>query len=475
MNNTPENLYESGQLVLKKLTEYIKSSRAGKGKVLTLKPILQLAKELNLEGLIRSGGLDHSMLDEFLNTYFENTQHLHHPGYIGHQVAVPHIAGGLADFIHGISNNPVAIYEMGPAGASMELVVLNWMIEKIGWTKSNALDQIFDDPEKPAGVMTHGGSLANLTAMLAARAHIAPDAWENGNPSELVVLAPSASHYSIGRAISIIGLGKKAIVEIPVDHQERIIFDKIPEIIAQQQSKGKQIMALVANGCATSTGYFDDIESIGKICQNAKIWFHVDAPHGATALVSEKHRHLMKGIEYADSLIWDAHKMMKTSALGTGVLFKKQKHMAAAFRQKGSYIFHDKKQPGIDFIHFTVECTKSGLGMKLFWVLAAMGEKGMGNYIDTLFKNTLDFYHLFQEEEDFECFGQPESNILCFQYKGKEIDQLKIRSQLVENGNFYITTTEINEERYLRLTVMNEQTSLTTIKNLILEIKSIGG
>lgn len=470
MENNSENLKSAGNIVLNKLIQYLEESRAGKTPVVKTKNIQDLSAELNLESFLRKGLLDETRLDPFLDIYFENTQHLHHPGFIGHQVAVPHIAGGLADFIHGISNNPMAIYEMGPAASAMELVVINWMIEKLNWITQGNLSSPFNDPDAPAGVMTHGGSLANLTALLAARAYAAPDAWQKGNPANLVLLAPEVSHYCIERAASIMGMGQKAIIKLPVDQEERIIPEKIPAIIREQKSKGNVIVALVANACATSTGYFDDLEQIGKICEAEKIWFHVDAPHGAPVLLSPQYKHLLKGIEYADSVIWDAHKMMKTSALGTAILFKKLRYMASTFQQKGSYIFHEKNQPGIDFINYTIECTKSGIGLKIFWVLAAMGEKGMAQYVENLIDNTLDFYNLINATDGFKCFGRPESNILCFQYKKENINQLALRNRLIEKGNFYITTTEIHGERYLRLAVMNELTNIETIKDLLTAI-----
>jgi len=325
-----------------------------------------------------------------------------------------------------------------------------------------------------AGVMTHGGSLANLTALLAARAAVAPKAWEEGNPKELVVLAPATAHYSIARAISIMGLGKNAIIPIPVNQHEVILPATVPSIIKKVKSQGKKIMAVIANACTTSTGLHDPLEEIGQICEAYNLWFHVDSPHGAPALVSEKEKGLLKGIERANSMLWDAHKMMRTSSLSTAVLFRERWMMEGAFQQNASYIFHEKKPVGPDFIPYTVECTKAGLGMKLFWVLAAIGEKGLAEYVENLYEKTRQFYHQINARPNFECPYFPESNVLCFQYGKNENRQLPIRNRVVEHGNFYITSTNVNGKRYLRLTVMNPLTNEETIDGLLNEIEEIG-
>ena len=155
---------------------------------------------------------------------------------------------------------------------------------------------------------------------------------------------------------------------------------------------------------------------------------------------------------------------------------KDHKNLQATFRQKGSYIFFDKEQIGIDAISNAIECTKSGLGTKLFWALAAEGEEGMARYVENRYEVTRDFYRMISEHPDFDCPYKPESNILCFQYTkyGTDNDfQLAIRNELTKRGNFYITSAVVNKIRYLRLSVMNALTNETHINALIEEVKEV--
>ena len=473
MRNNTTDFKEIAGIVTDKLGHYLDESQKGTLKTLVQKPAEALAKDMQLEKWVKQGGLNAKSVEIFLDTYLKNTQHLHHPHYIGHQVAVTHVASGIADFIHGTINNPMAIYEMGPAAATIEKFLVNWMLEKIGWFNGSHLGDFSKIESNGGGVLTHGGSLANLTALCAARAKIAPESWTKGTPQDLVILASEEAHYSIARTISIIGLGKEAIIPVAVDNLKVMKHEALLPAYQKMMTQGKRVMAVVANACTTATGLHDPLEEIGVFCQAHNLWFHVDGAHGASALLSNKEKHLLKGIELADSIIWDAHKMMRTSSLCAAVLFKDFRTMEAAFQQKGSYLFHEKEEVGFDLLPYAVECTKAALGTKLFWVLAAEGEKGLETYINNTYKNTRSFYNLINTHQDFECPYLPESNILCFRYTKFGLDnefQLALRNTIVERGNFYITSTEFNDVRYLRITVMNDLTREEHIMGLIDEI-----
>ena len=268
-------------------------------------------------------------------------------------------------------------------------------------------------------------------------------------------------------------MGSESIIPIPVDKLHRMKPEALLPAYQKAIAKGKRIMAVVANACATGTGLHDPLDEIGLFCESHNLWYHIDGAHGASALISDKEKHFLKGIERADSIIWDAHKMMRTSALCAAVLFKNHTSMENAFQQKGSYLFHDKDEIGFDLMPYSVECTKSAIGTKLFWVLAAEGEKGIAKYIEETYQNTRLFYKIINKHPHFYCPYSPETNILCFQYTKFGVDnpfQLKLRNEIVSRGNFYITSTELNETRYLRLTVMNNLTKESHIKKLLDEI-----
>lgn len=476
MKTNGEALLKTTELLGLELSDFLNQSQAAKGKVLVQKESNTLAADLQLSHWLKHGLANTEQIQQLLQVYTDNAQHLHHPHYMGHQCAVPNLGAFIADAVNGLVNNPMAIYEMGPAAAVMEKVVINWMLSKLSWLQSDTIEETRNHKTGGGGVLTHGGSMANLTALSAARAKVAPDAWTEGTPSNLVVLCPEVAHYSVSRAISILGLGSKAVVPIKVTDKEVMNPDYLEPALRQIQSEGKQVMAVVANACATSTGLYDPLEETGLFCQQNRLWYHVDGAHGAGALISDKHRSLMKGAQLADSMIWDAHKMLRTSALCAAVLFKDHLNMLNTFRQKGGYLFFEKEEVGIDAIENAIECTKSSLGTKLFWSLAIEGESAMVDYVDGRYDVTKTFYDHLQGTEDFECPYEPESNILCFKYLTPGTNdsfQLAIRNELVKRGDFYITTTIMNGARYLRVSVQNPDTSLEHFEKMLVAIREV--
>lgn len=435
------------------LAAYVDGSRAGEGPVTSQPPPDQLAGELDLARWIRDGGMDASALADWLPRYLGATVRLHHPGSLAHQVAAPSAGAAVADIVHGATNNPMAKYEMGAAAATIEREVIRWMLAQVGWSDGGG------------GVLTHGGSLANLTALLVARGHAAPDAWRDGVPNDLALLAPRSVHYSITRAAAILGLGEQAIIELDADELERIRPERLPAALDRCAAAGRRPLALVATAPATSTGLHDDLRAIGAFCAEHGIWFHVDAAHGGSALLSERYRAALAGIQLADTVIWDAHKMLRTSALCAAVLVKREIDLPAAFSQRGDYVFDGRESLGVDVVDRAVETTKAALGLKLFLSLAWAGERGLGDYVASRYDLTRRLYDALSEESGITCPYVPESNILCFRLDGH--DQLEVRDRILAEGRLHISSTTIAGERYLRVVVTAPDTSEATIDQLI--------
>ena len=184
---------QDARIVSRELDRYLRESLAAEKPVIHQPPIEQLADELGLAQHVADGGLSGRRLARFVRRYLESTTRLHHPAYLAHQVAVPHPTGALASMIDGLTNNAMAIYEMGPAAAAIEFFVVNWMLAKVGWVPAVSPRQGAAAGAGGGGVLTHGGSLANLTALLAARGRVAPETWSSGTPADLALLAPAES------------------------------------------------------------------------------------------------------------------------------------------------------------------------------------------------------------------------------------------------------------------------------------------
>lgn len=462
---------EDGAIALKALHEFAEASRRREGLVVRQPEISALAAKLDIERLISEGGLQGERLQHFLADYLAVSTQLHHPGYMAHQVAVPVMQSAIAALIDGSTNNAMAIYEMGPAGAAAEFTVLNWMLKKIGWRPAAVPA---DYARSSGGVLMHGGSLANLTALLAARARVAPDAWERGTPGDLVIVAPPACHYSLTRAAGIMGLGQNAIWHAPTDALGRIDAGRLAGVLREIGAKGLKPLAVVANACSTALGLYDPLRDIARACREHGVWLHVDGAHGASALLSPRLRHLLDGIDEASSVVWDAHKMLRASTLCAALLVREARDLDQTFREDASYLFHDKDEPGFDFVHRTVECTKAALGLKVLFALAYEGEGAIAATIERQTELAKAAAAYLRGRPGIEVAVEPETNIVCFRFRdGDDAHQLALRRRLMDEGSFYISTTEALGKRWLRLALMNPLTELSDIEALVARLSAL--
>jgi L-2,4-diaminobutyrate decarboxylase len=386
---------------------------------------------------------------------------------------VPHPSGAIGSFVDGLTNNAMAIYEMGPPATAIEFELIRWMLEKIGFTAPPCPPAIASGPSG-GGVLVHGGSLANLTALAAARSRADPDAWENGPSRDLVVLAPAEAHYSVARAVGVLGLGQRALRPAPVDDNGRVVPDRLPETLRRLRDEGRRPMALVAAACSTGAGLYDPLAEMGAFCREEGLWLHVDGAHGASALLSDRLKHHLDGIALADSVVWDAHKLLRTPTVCAAVLVRDSRDLDAAFREEASYLFHEKDQPGFDFIHRTVECTKAALGLRLFLVLASEGEAALARYVERQTELAQAAAARIAQVPGLELAVTPELNIVCFRVRGSDERQLEVRRQLVARGRYYISTASFRGRRWLRLALMSPATELSDIDGLLEELAEVG-
>ena len=463
----PEDFRRKGHTMVDTLADYLNDSLSGKEMaVLPWNEPEKLAKLFSFD----SGGGAGEPFDDFIRRIITHSIHIHHPHYIGHQVTAPLPAAILAQFCTTLLNNGAAIYEMGPVNMAMERNV----IEKFG--KMIGYQDRFD------GIFTHGGTAGNLTAMLAARqAKTDYNIWEEGVKSEgrPGYMMSEQSHYSIGRNVKIMGLGEDSIVKIPFDSDYRMRTDLLEDFRKRAEDKGIKVIAVAANSCSTATGSYDDLNAIADFCDRHSLWLHVDGAHGMGVLFSDKYKRKVNGIERADSVVIDFHKMLLVPALNTLVMFKNGDRSFETFAQKASYLF-EKTQSNVWYNSAirTIECTKSALGIIAYTAMKYYADNYFGEYINSRYDLTLRFSETVKADPLLELAVTPDSNIICFRYAPKGIDEASlnrinslIRDRITKEGSFYIVQAELGGKIWIRLTIINPVTSEEDLKDLIQRIK----
>ncbi len=446
--------------VVRELARQLDEAESGAGRAVGFLPAADTAERLGVRRWLAEGGMGQRELLSFVRTYGELAASNHHPGNLAHQIAPPALPAVMADFMQAVTNNIDITYELAPPGTVIDQEVYRWMAAKAGWGGTGT------------GTLTNGGSLGNLTALLAARAHAAPRSWETGAAGNLVILAPRTSHYSVRKAAAVMGLGTANVAELDVDSLGRADASRLPDRIAAVRDGGGQPIAVVAAACATATGLHDPIGEIGEICAAQGLWLHVDGAHGASALLSQRLRGRLDGLERADSLVWDAHKMLRTSALCTGVLFREAGRFDGLFRQDASYLFQEDAA-ALDMGQRTFETSKAPLGLKLFLNLAWAGEAELGAYVESQYAKAETLWRMLRESDGFEVPYRPESNILCFRYAEFPDRQLRIKDRLRQEGRFYLSSTRLAGVTYLRASIMSPATDEGTMQDLLRSIAKV--
>lgn len=403
---------------------------------------------------------------------------LHDPRYIGHQVPASIPLAGLFDAVGSVTNQVMAVYEMGPWATAVERSLVDRIGQAIGFEAGSF-----------AGLVTHGGTLGNMTGLLTARNVALGNAWEDGlsgRRSTPVLVAQSDSHYSISRAAGMIGIGTKNVVKVRLDEQRRMDPQHLDETLTDLRKKDVPIVAVCACACATPIGAFDPLTEIAEVCQRHDVWLHVDAAHGGAACLSDKYRHLIAGLEKADSVVADAHKMMFVPALCAFVFYRNRDHRFEAFRQDAPYLF-DPSSPGLaeyDSGMLTPECTKRAACYGLWGVWSLFGQQLFSDMVDQTFDLGRVFYEKLVESSDFEPLHNPQCNIVAFQHIPKELRDapqeklnrflLKLRHDLIRSGEFYIVQANIDGPQALRVTIINPLTTAEHLDGLLDAIRRTG-
>ncbi len=451
----PEEFRKEGHKVVDTLSDYLYDTLSGNDMpVLPWNDPEKLVEMFSFE----SGGGETEPLVSFLKRIMDQSIHIHHPHYIGHQVTSPLPLTVLTQFCTTLLNNGAAIYEMGPVNMAMEKNVINRFGKMIGYQTS------FD------GIFTHGGTAGNLTAMLAARqAKTDYNIWEDGitNENRPGYMMSEQSHYSVGRNVKIMGLGDDSIIKVPYDSHFKMRVDLLEDLKKRAEDKGIKIISVAANACSTATGSYDDLEAIADFCEKHDLWMHVDGAHGMGVLFSEKYRHLVNGIERADSVVIDFHKMLLVPALNTLLMFRNGEKSFETFAQKATYLFQkSQKNVWYNSATRTIECTKSALGIIAYAAMKYYGDNYYKEYIESRYDLARKFADQVKSHHEFELAVEPESNIVCFRYLRKGLSELAlneinaaIRDKIIKEGSFYVVQVELNGKIWIRLTIINPVTS----------------
>ena len=449
---------------------YLADTRTGDGPVSSPRSPAELAARFD-EPVPLTGRPLREVAARIRDEVIPDCNRLYHPRYAGHQVSAPLPAAIWTESLTAALNQSLAVAEMSPAGTALEHRVVRWMCDLVGYGPL------------AGGTLTSGGTEATLTGLLAARSAAMPEVWTNGVGAEppLVVCGEHA-HYAVARAVGEMGIGMRNVVTVP-SRDWRMDIDALVATLDRLRAEDRTVMAAVATAGSTATGSFDDLETIGALCEERGIWLHVDGAHGASALLSERHRHRVRGLELARSIAWDPHKMMLLPLSAGVVLVRDERDLESAFSQRAPYLFHGGEGDRIwDQGVRSFLCSRRADVLKLWVSFQRYGTRGLGALYDRLCDVTTAMHQMLAEHRSFEVMHAPECNILCFRWTGDgtlgfdALDALNrdLREQYNRSGAGWITATNLAGRRVLRVTVMNPRTGPDDVAHIIEGLDAVG-
>ncbi|XP_035765855.1 acidic amino acid decarboxylase GADL1-like [Neolamprologus brichardi] len=261
----------------------------------------QLKKLLDLE--LRDRGEPESEILQRCRDAIRYSVKTSHPRFFNQLYAGMEPYSMVASFIAEAVKTNLYTYEVAPVFTLMEDAVLRKMIKVIGWEEGGD------------GIFNPGGSLSNIYGVNLARYRYCPDFKEVGmfSAPRLVILTSQECHYSISKGAALMGIGTKNVYTVPTDERGRMIPSALEEKIKLAKSEGAVPFMVNATAGTTVLGAFDPIDEIADICEKHNLWLHVDACWGGAAIMSKKHKHLLRGIHRVDSVAWNPHKMLMAS------------------------------------------------------------------------------------------------------------------------------------------------------------------
>jgi len=452
------------------VVRYLADTRSGDGRVSTALTPAQLAARF-AEPLPAEGRPLSEVVARLERDMLSDCNRLTHPRSMGHQVSAPLAVAVWTEALTAALNQSGAVWEMSPVGTIIETQVVRWMCGLCGFGPGGG------------GTFTSGGTEATFAGLLAARQAALPDAWRQGVGADPpVTVCGEHAHYGVSRAIGELGIGTNNTVVVP-SRDFRMDVEALEKALDALHAAGHRVMAVVATAGTTPTGSFDDIETIGRLCEDRGLWLHVDGAHGASALLSPSHRGRLAGIHRARSIAWDPHKMMLMPLTASVVLVKDERDLEAAFSQQAPYLFHareDTRNWDQGLRSFT--CSRRIDAFKVWVAIQRHGASGLGALYDHLCATARALHTDILERPRFESLHAPESNILCFRYVADgtlsddrlDVLNLELRTAYNREGDGWITSTVLGGRRVLRVTMMNPRTTASDLDRVLDGLEAVG-
>ena len=423
---------------------------------LTLLPDQRVARRGDLKEF--SGLVDEplpeadSSLDSCLDFFFErilpDLTRVNHPRFHAYIPCPSSFAGALGEMLAAGTNPFVGSWLGGSTVSALELTVLRWIAELLGYEPS------------AGGILTSGGSMANLVGLATARTKYGRDVLQRG-----VLYVSREGHASVNKAASILGFSGESIRTIDVDESCRMNVEELATAVDEDRQRGLLPFFVCANSGTTNTGAIDPLPEIADFCQKESLWLHVDAAYGGFAAITRAGRELLTGMDRADSLTLDPHKWLYCP-MGVGcALVRDPLLLERAFSAEGEYL-KDLPDDEVNFLNRGPELSRPGRVLSVWMLLRSTGRKLLAEQIEQDMLLARLAADLLREDNRLQV-DEPVLSVVTFRHRLRDGESEESRSardtDLMEatlaDGQIMLSTTLLGGQNTLRMVVMNHRTT----------------
>lgn len=390
-----------------------------------------------------------------------------HPRYLGLFVPAILMPSIVADTLTALYNPQLGLWLHAPGACEIERFTLQHLMRKFGL-----------DPESGSANFTTGGTEANLSAVLTALVKYFPEYGEHGLRSlkrQPVFYVSEEAHHSFIKIGQVTGLGCQSVRNVKADNDFKLDLNVLSTLVKNDLSQGMAPFLVVATAGTTSAGVIDPLPEIASFCKEYNLWYHVDAAYGGAAIMSDRLKHVLQGIETADSITCDAHKWFSVS-MSAGMFFcRYRKYVAEAFHAGAAYLPESAKE-AIDAYNTTLQCSRRFIGLKLFMTLAQLGDQGYADLVENQSKLG-NYLRDKLVKAGFRIANQTPLPVVCFTHphiKDGEFTTAHMLDALYSRKKFWISETKLkNTIPVLRACITNFRTTAEDLDEFVKELSLI--
>lgn len=405
-------------------------------------------------------------LTEVTDLYLRDAIWFHHPSYVAHlncPVALPAV---LAEGIIAAVNTSVDTWDQSAGGTLIEQRLVRWTADRIG----------FGDTAD--GVFTSGGTQSNLQGLLLARGEVTRRIGAD-RQAQLRILATEHSHFSVVKAARIMGLHPSAVIAVPTDASGGMSVDALAAALDGVRERGEVAMAVVATAGTTDLGVIDPIPAIADLAEQHEAWLHVDAAYGGGLLLSLRRRHLLAGIERADSMTVDFHKTF-FQPVSSSALIVRDGATLSHVTHHADYL-NPRTAVTPNQVDKSLQTTRRFDALKLWMTLRVTGADAVGEMFDEVIDRAHQVWEVLVEDARFEVAAEPMLSTVLMRYRptgvsADDADSLnpRIRHALLDRGDVMVAGTTIDGRAWLKFTLLNPQTPLEHLRWILDTIAQTG-